>query len=249
MPLPPLNIFEKLRGIYTDIIDIRRKILTEVAKMVVEDKDPQYIETIPYIIIHKNTPTYRDCVFRERAIVRERVRLAFGMDLKEFGAHGPIIDDIHPYLDDQKIINPPIVNVIKAGCERCPEKSYFVSNLCMGCIAHPCVAVCPKKAVSMKEKKSYIEQDLCIKCGRCAQVCPYNAIIFRERPCASACGVNAIHSDGEGFAEIDENICVSCGLCIVSCPFGAIAEKSSVVQILMAMKKSTKVYEIGRAHV
>ena len=242
MPLPSLDIFEKMRGLYTPVTDVRRKVLIEVAKMVEQGRPPTFVETIPFNIIYKHTPTYRDCVFKERAVVRERTRLAFGLDIKEFGAHGPIIDDVKPAMVGKKVLREPLVNVIKIGCERCPEKSYIVSNCCMGCIAHPCVHVCPKKAVAMVSGKSFIDQSLCIKCGRCMQVCPYNAILYRERPCAAACGVNAISSDAEGFADINYEKCVACGLCIVSCPFGAIAEKSEIVQVLLAIKAGDHVY-------
>ncbi|HAW86608.1 MAG TPA: hypothetical protein DD477_00015 [Spirochaetaceae bacterium] len=176
-----VHIFEKMRGIFTPVMDIRRKVLVEVAKMVNQNQRSEYVETIPYLIIQKNTPTYRDSIFRERAIVRERVRLALGLDLKEFGAHAPIIDDAAPALVAHKVIAEPLVNIIKIGCERCPEKSYIVSDCCMGCMAHPCVAVCPKRAVSMVKGKSFIDQELCIKCGRCEPVCPYNAILYRAR--------------------------------------------------------------------
>ncbi|MBY9005814.1 MAG: 4Fe-4S dicluster domain-containing protein [Candidatus Lokiarchaeota archaeon] len=246
-----LNIFEKMRGIYTPVTEIRRKVLAAVARMVVEDQPPRYIEYIPYQIIDKNIPTYRESVFKERAIVRERIRLAFGMELKEFGAHGPIHDDdVINTITDLKVLKRPIVNVIKAGCERCPEDSYIVTNLCQGCIAHPCTSVCPKNAVSIQKGKSLIDQLKCIRCGRCAQVCPYNAIAYRERPCATACGVKAISSDEYGFADINYNLCVSCGMCIVSCPFGAIGEKSEIVQIISAIKNGKRVYaEIAPAFV
>jgi [FeFe] hydrogenase (group B1/B3) len=105
--------------------------------------------------------------------------------------------------------------------------------------------VCPKDAVSIRDtevgKRSFIDQDKCIRCGKCQQVCPYNAIAYRERPCASACGVDAVISDELGFAEIDHDKCVTCGLCIVSCPFGAIAEKSEIVQIIKALQSDSPV--------
>ena len=242
MPLPRLNIFEKMRGIFSPVSDIRRRVLAEVGRMIVNKHPLTFIEHIPYHIIDKDTPSYRDSVFTERAIVRERVRLAFGMDLKEFGAHGPIRDeDIVNSITTNKVLQRHIVNVIKIGCERCPEHSYLVTDLCRGCIAHPCTSVCPKDAVSIIStpvgQRSYIDQEACIQCGKCEQVCPYNAIAYRERPCAAACGVKAISSDDQGYAKIDYAKCVSCGLCIVSCPFGAIGEKSEIVQIITALQQ------------
>jgi [FeFe] hydrogenase (group B1/B3) len=240
--LPKLSILEKTRGLFTSVKDVRRQVLTEVAKMIVKKKPASYIETIPYNIISKDTPTYRESVFRERAIVRERTRLAFGLDIKEFGAHGPIIDDVTPAMTDKKFLKLPIVNVIKIACERCEEDSFWVTNNCRKCMAHPCTIVCPVEAVSIQKEGAIIDQNKCIRCGRCAQVCPYNAIVHRERPCAQACGVGAIMTDESGFAAIDYKKCVSCGMCIVACPFGATAEKSEIVQIIHALRGKKPVY-------
>ncbi|MCI6858696.1 MAG: monomeric [FeFe] hydrogenase, partial [Eubacterium sp.] len=82
----------------------------------------------------------------------------------------------------------------------------------------------------------------CIKCGRCAGVCSYNAIIVQERPCAQACGMDAISSDENGKATIDYDKCVSCGMCLVNCPFGAIADKSQIFQVIRAIQSGEKVY-------
>jgi [FeFe] hydrogenase (group B1/B3) len=221
-------------------MNIRGRTLVEIVKMICEDKSPEYVEMIPYNVIRKDVPTYRDSVFAERAIIRERVRLGFGLDIQEFGKHSPVLFDVKEAFTDKKVLQKPIVSVIKIGCERCPTESFIVSDLCRACIAHPCTIVCPKQCVDKDDKGAVIDQDLCIKCGKCAQVCPYNAIIYRERPCAVACGVHAIRTDQYGFAEIDQDKCVSCGLCIVSCPFGAIGEKSEIVQILFALKKAER---------
>ena len=116
--------------------------------------------------------------------------------------------------------------------------------MCKGCLAHPCMEVCPKKAISLDRVtgKSIIDQDACIKCGRCATVCSYNAIIVQERPCAKACGMNAITSDENGKATIDYDKCVSCGMCLVNCPFGAISDKSQIYQVIKAIQSGEKVY-------
>ncbi len=111
------------------------------------------------------------------------------------------------------------MQVIPSACNLCEEKKYEVSNMCQGCIAHPCMEVCPKGAISQVDGKSVIDQEKCIKCGRCKAACPYDAISKKERPCSMACGIGAIGTDEYGRAKIDAEKCVSCGQCMVSCPF------------------------------
>lgn len=94
----------------------------------------------------------------------------------------------------------------------------------------------------MENGRSVIDQEKCIKCGKCVSACPYNAIIKQERPCAAACGMNAIKSDEYGRADIDYDQCVSCGMCLVSCPFSAIVDKSQIFQTVLALKSDTPIY-------
>ena len=119
----------------------------------------------------------------------------------------------------------------------------MVTDACQGCMAHPCVEVCPKGAVSLDRfnGRSVIDQEKCIKCGKCADECPYGAILRIERPCAEACGMDAIGSDELGRAKIDYDKCVSCGMCLVNCPFGAISDKSQIFQVINAMNRGSKV--------
>lgn len=90
--------------------------------------------------------------------------------------------------------------------------------------------------------RSVIDQEKCIKCGRCMDVCQYHAIIRQERQCAAACGMDAIHSDCNGRADIDYEKCVSCGQCLVNCPFGAIADKSQIFQMIRAFRRASVSY-------
>ena len=64
----------------------------------------------------------------------------------------------------------------------------MVTEGCQGCLEHPCMEVCPRGAISMVNGRSHIDEEKCIKCGKCQDACPYNAIIKQERPCKKACG-------------------------------------------------------------
>lgn len=230
-----------MRGIYSSVTDIRRKVFTEVARMAYEGGGNDRIEELPYKILPGEVGKYRDSIFLERAIVGERLRLACGLPLRPIDQHAPLTTGIEECAVPEKYYEPPLINIIKFACNACPEKSYHVTDLCQGCLAHPCVEVCPKDAVSIRHGRSVIDPEKCVKCGQCANVCPYGAINKIERPCAKACGMDAIGSDEYGRAAIDYDKCVSCGMCLVNCPFGAIADKSQLFQVIQSINRGDRV--------
>ena len=236
------------RGINTTVIQIRRQVFTEVARMayanVKGEQANHLMRKIPYTIIPGEEGKLRKDIFLERAIVEERVRLAMGLPTRRMDEHNSVVSGLEDASIADKYYDPPLVNVIKFACNRCPEKLVKVSDLCQGCLAHPCMEVCPKKAITWESGRSIIDQDKCIKCGRCVGVCPYNAIVKTERPCAAACGMGAIHSDAHGRAEIDYDKCVSCGMCLVNCPFGAIVDKGQIFQLIQSIKRGDEVVAI-----
>ena len=236
------------RGINTTVIQIRRQVFTEVARMayanVKGEQANHLMRKIPYTIIPGEEGKLRKDIFLERAIVEERVRLAMGLPTRRMDEHNSVVSGLEDASIADKYYDPPLVNVIKFACNRCPEKLVKVSDLCQGCLAHPCMEVCPKKAIIWESGRSTIDQDKCIKCGRCVTVCPYNAIVKTERPCAAACGMGAIHSDELGRAEIDYSKCVSCGQCLVNCPFGAIADKGQIYQLIQGFNRGDRIYAL-----
>ncbi len=233
-----------VRGIYTSVNDIRKRVFEEVARLSYnyKDGDLSEMELIPYRIIPGEISTYRESVFLERAIVKERMRLAMGLNLRTVSEHAPVSTGAEECIKPEKYYQPPLINIIKFACHACPDNQVVVSDQCQGCLAQPCQEVCPKDAITTINGKSVIDQEKCIKCGRCADVCPYGAIIKLKRPCAVHCGMKAISSDEYGRAEIDQEKCVSCGMCLANCPFGAIADKAQIFQTIQAIKSDVPVY-------
>ena len=231
-----------MRGIYSNKTEIRHQVFTEIAKMAYEGGDFSRIEELPYKLVPGEMGTYYNNIFLERAIIGERLRATMGLPIRNFSEHSLLSEGIDKSAIDEKYYDPPLVNIIKFACHACPEKRTFVTNGCQGCLEHPCIEVCPKKAISMVDGHSVIDEEKCIHCGKCVNACPYNAIVKQERPCAKACGMNAIKSDRYGRADIDYNLCVSCGMCLVSCPFSAIVDKSQIFQTVLALKSDTPIY-------
>ena len=230
-----------MRGIDTQVRKNRRRIFKEVALLAYESQNlKDDIEALPYKIVDYDESPFQS-VYRERAIVRERIRLAMGLSLRPENAPSHLTQGLEESNIDEKYYEPPLMQVIPSACNACPENQYTITDKCMGCVAHPCREVCPREAISMKDGKSHIDQDKCVKCGKCKSVCPYDAISHQVRPCIDHCGVGAIVSDSKGRAYIDDDKCVKCGQCMVSCPFGAIADKSQIFQLIRAMQSGRKI--------
>ncbi|TXT60361.1 MAG: 4Fe-4S ferredoxin [Promethearchaeota archaeon] len=64
---------------------------------------------------------------------------------------------------------------------------------------------------------SYVNEEKCVGCGRCAEVCPYNAIEMIE-----ATKKMGIYTVSESKAHVIGAVCKGCGACAAECPVGAI---------------------------
>ena len=233
-----------MRGIPSLITDIRKKVFTEVARMAYSGEGYGAAEELPYIIVPGDQPLHRESVFLERAIASERVRLAMGLNLRPIQTRHLMTEGMDHAAIAEQYYEPPLINIIPYACHACPTNQYRVTENCQNCLAASCQKVCPRGAISFVNGKSCIDQEKCIKCGKCATACPYNAIIHMERPCQVACGMDAIGSDEHGRAVINQDKCVSCGQCLVSCPFGAIADKGQIYQLIQSILKGDQVIAI-----
>ena len=206
-----------MRVFDTKVQHLKYKVLREVARQAWAGTLLQNMLDIPKIIVPGKVPTMRCCVYKERAILAERVKIAIGGNPA----------------------NPNIIEVIDIACDECPAAGYSVTDSCRGCLAHRCEDVCKRGAISFDHNYvAHIDKTKCIECGQCAKVCPYTAIVNRKRPCQNACKIKAIDIREDGAAEIDNSKCISCGACVYQCPFGAIMDKSFLINVIDMIQKS-----------
>ena len=201
----------------TKVQHLKYKVLREVARQAWAGTLAENAIDIPKIIVPGKIPTMRCCVYKERAILAERVKIAMGGNKD----------------------NPNVIEVIDIACDECPVGGYEVTNACRGCLAHRCEDACRFGAITFDEHHvAHIDKTKCKECGACSKVCPYNAIRNYKRPCELACKVKAISMGEEKQACIDNSKCISCGACVYQCPFGAITDKSYIVNAVDLIKKS-----------
>ena len=207
-----------MRKFDTKVQHLKYKVLREVARLAFEDKLLDCYTEIPKMIVKGPEATMRCCIYKERAIVGERIRMALGGN-KE---------------------NPNVIEGIDIACDECPVSGYTVTESCRGCIAHRCEDVCKRGAISFdKHQRAVIDKEKCVECGACAKVCPYSAITNHKRPCENACKVKAISRDEKTLAaSIDNDKCIACGACVYQCPFGAITDKSYILDVVNLIKGS-----------
>ncbi len=213
-----------MRKFDTKVQHLKYKVLREVAREAWNGTLMQNMLDIPKTIVPGNTPTMRCCVYKERAILGERVKIAMGGDKS----------------------NPNVIEVIEIACDECPMGGYEVTDACRGCLAHRCEDVCRKGAITFdSHQKAHIDKSKCVECGQCAKVCPYSAIMNFKRPCVSSCKVKAISMTDTKAACIDNEKCISCGACVYQCPFGAITDKSFILDAIEMLKnKDNKVFAV-----
>lgn len=206
-----------MRKFDTKVQHLKYKVLREVARQAWNDTLTQNLPDIPKMIVPGKEPTMRCCVYKERAILAERVKLAMGGH-KE---------------------NPNVIEVIDIACDECPMGGYEVTDACRGCLAHRCEDVCRFGALEFDHNHvAHIDKTKCRECGACSRVCPYSAIINRVRPCENACKIKAIRMNEDKAAAIDNEKCIACGACVYQCPFGAITDKSYILDVIRILRES-----------
>lgn len=202
----------------TSVQEIKYKVLKKVAELAYAGElNPENTLGIAEEIIPEGKPTMRCCIYKERAIINQRVSAAIGGGGRSRRA----------------------VRVLPIACDECPIEGIQVTHSCRGCIAHYCMNTCPKGAISIVNLRAQIDKTKCVECGQCLSSCSYSAIVRVVRPCVEACKARAIEIDTDTRkARINEEKCVSCGACVSHCPFGAITDESYLPEIIDLIRGS-----------
>ena len=215
---------------------LRREILIRVAKAICGARPEEDLDRVAVVMRPRvGGPVSRCCIYKDRALIEYRCKAVLGYGMEEE------TDEAKPpsayYRDALQRSEPPrgILTVLDEACTACVRSRYMATDACRGCIAHPCVLNCPKKAIEMEHGQAVIRPEKCVNCGLCMNACPYHAIIRVPIPCEEACPVGAIYKNESGRVSIDFDKCIYCGKCAQSCPFAAIVERSQMVDAVRAL--------------
>jgi len=227
----------------TEVAKIRRNVLAEISRLTFAGTLQANIDDIPQTVVTEDGIRYRCCVHKERAVLKERIKLALSqpLDIDMKTAARQALNG--------EMVDSPIVNVMPEACDICPIDKFIVTDACRNCVAHNCINSCPKNAIMVVQNRAYIDKTKCVECGMCKRSCHYGAILEISRPCERACDVQAIHAGTDRKAVINELKCVNCGACKIACPFGAISDRSMIVQVIQKMKADKVVAMLAPAFI
>lgn len=220
---------------------LKREILVRIIKAFLKDNFEENVRLIPYDMRPKGCDVpYRCCVYKERAVLKDRTIAGLGISIEDDDESTLLSTYAKQALDREKP-DENVLTVLEAACKGCVPSRVFVTNLCQGCVARPCINSCKFGAINIVDGKSVIDPEKCKNCMMCTKVCPYSAIVKIKVPCEESCPVDAIAKDENGYAKIDFDKCISCGKCVSACPFGAVHEKSQIIDVLKNIKAGKKV--------
>ena len=117
-----------------------------------------------------------------------------------------------------------------------PEEIIFQAQ---GAASRACTILTRDKLLSPAEV-SAVNQDVCVGCGACKDVCPYNAITLEEK---------VVTKKGLSFKALRSTInpaaCKGCGCCAMSCPTGAIEQSRFRNEQILSQIKNVFYFDEG----
>lgn len=220
---------------------VRRELMIRLVRAFDAGSLETELDRIPVKMRPKGSDPTRCCIYHDRAVLKYRLMslLGFGVE-DEVDETRPLAEYYRELAEGKRPKLEAPLSVCSAGCSGCPDSKFVVTDNCRGCFARPCMYNCPKGAISVANQTSHIDYSKCVKCGKCANLCTFHAIVKTSVPCEDACPVGAIRKDETGHARIDFEKCIFCGKCLARCPFGAVMERSQLIDVLLALKRGEK---------
>jgi len=135
----------------TYVQKLKYKVLTELARQTWVGNDAfSVFNDIANQVVKKGEPTMSCCIYKDRAIVAERIRIALGGKKEDHN----------------------VIQVIDIACDECPVAGHVVTDLCRGCVAHACVDACKLGAITVdSHQKAEIDK------SKCVDKCPFGATL------------------------------------------------------------------------
>ncbi|MFX1282414.1 MAG: FAD-dependent oxidoreductase [Promethearchaeota archaeon] len=108
--------------------------------------------------------------------------------------------------------------VFLAGMAHAPK---FIENSiaqALATVSRACIYL-SKDSIEAEGSTSFVDEEICVGCGVCYEICSYNAIFLKEE---------------DGKACVNDVLCKGCGLCAASCPEKAITIKHFTNDMILA---------------
>ena len=192
---------------------IRRKLMIRLVRAFDAGTLRDELDRMPIELRPKDGEHSRWCIYRDRAILKYRLMAILGISVEDETDETKMLKE---YFDDkaegrqtEKPESP--LSVCGPACSGCPDAKVVSTSNCRGCFARPCVYNCPKKAISIVNGRSFINQELCIKCGKCVSACPMGL----EPYLLSTLSAQSRWEDAE---KNEVTSCIECGSCQFTCP-------------------------------
>jgi heterodisulfide reductase subunit A len=163
-----------------------------------------YVKVKDILTAGKTIETDADLVVLVTGMVpRENVELGHLLKIPEGRDH--FFNEIHMKL---KPVETVIDGVMIAGTSQAPKNILETLNSSMAAAAKV-NSVLTKGELSLEPTLAKVNPGACTWCGKCAEACPFDAIV-------------QVDNEGKMVAKVNEANCKGCGMCTPVCPTDAI---------------------------
>ena len=132
-----------------DSIHLKKEILIRLVKAFLSEDFESATRLIPFDMRPKGAEVpYRCCIYKERAILKDRVIAGLGFAIEDDDETVSLKDYAAKSLKREKPEENPLT-VLGAACKACVPKRIHVTDLCQGCVARPCKSTCKFGAIEI----------------------------------------------------------------------------------------------------